>query len=131
MFGPNGLTQFFSFYFSVELLMAVKNTKFTHFWKKLTSLDSINPEIFLGIFIAFLFLFKFDFFWIRAVLTGPYHYRAAVVKTVTAVTAAGLVKNPAYSRFCILVASGCASSHSFYGFLPRCTIVRIDRSIIL
>jgi hypothetical protein len=36
-----------------------------------------------------------------------------------------------YNRFCILVASGCTSSHSFYGFLSRFTIDRIDRSIVL
>jgi hypothetical protein len=36
-----------------------------------------------------------------------------------------------YGRFCILVASRCASSHSFYGFLSTCTINRIDRSIVL
>jgi hypothetical protein len=36
-----------------------------------------------------------------------------------------------YSRFCILVAYRCASSHSFYGFLSRCTIDKIDRSIVL
>jgi hypothetical protein len=34
-----------------------------------------------------------------------------------------------YDRFCILVASGCASSHSLYGFFSRCTIDRIDRSL--
>jgi hypothetical protein len=36
-----------------------------------------------------------------------------------------------YSRFCILVASGRVSSHLFYGFLSRCNIDRIDRSIVL
>jgi hypothetical protein len=34
-----------------------------------------------------------------------------------------------YGRFCILVASRCASSHLFDGFLLTCTIDRIDRSL--
>jgi hypothetical protein len=36
-----------------------------------------------------------------------------------------------YNRFFMLVDSRCASSHSFYEFLSRCTIGRIGSSIVL
>jgi hypothetical protein len=34
-----------------------------------------------------------------------------------------------YSTFCILVAFVCASKHSLYGFLSRCKIDMIERSL--
>jgi hypothetical protein len=56
--GPGGL---FSFSFLADVVMTEKNTKRTKFEKNLTLLDSINPEVFLGIFVSIFNFFEFKF----------------------------------------------------------------------
>jgi hypothetical protein len=50
LIGPAG---FFSFYISADVVMIEKNTKRTKFAKILAPLDSINLQVFLGIFVSF------------------------------------------------------------------------------
>jgi hypothetical protein len=52
----------FSFSILVDFVMIEKNTKWTKFAKKLTLLDSINLEVFLGFFIFQIFELIFKIF---------------------------------------------------------------------
>jgi hypothetical protein len=72
--GPGGL---FSFSFMADVVMTEKNTKRTKFEKNLTLLDSINLEVFLGIFVSIFNFFeiKFKAFESGRYRTGANRYR--------------------------------------------------------